>query len=105
METSGQDQQQEGLHFLDYWRVIRSRKEIILAVTLLVTLTGFFVSSLMTKRYRATCRIKVYQENQDMQVFSQQQFRDQYNPYFLLTEIEVLRSELILGEVVEKKNL
>jgi capsular exopolysaccharide synthesis family protein len=96
--------EETSLHFLDYWRVIRSRKEIILAVTLLVTLTGFFVSSLMTKRYQATCRIKVYQENQDMQVF-QRQLPEQYNPYFLLTEIEVLRSELILGEVVEKKDL
>lgn len=93
------------LHFLDYWRVIRSRKEIILAVTLLVTLTGFFVSSLMTKRYKATCRIKVYQQNQDMQVFNQSDLRDNYNPYFLLTEIEVLRSELILGEVARELRL
>lgn len=28
------------LHFLDYWRVIRSRKEIVLAVLFLVVITG-----------------------------------------------------------------
>ena len=34
------DQLDNKLHFLDYWRVIKSRKEIILAVALLVVLTG-----------------------------------------------------------------
>jgi capsular exopolysaccharide synthesis family protein len=105
MDSLNKSTEEHSLHFLDYWRVIRSRKEVILAVTLLVALSGFFASSLMTKRYKATCRIKIYQANQSMQVFDQSQRMNQYNPYFLLTEIEVLRSELILGDVVDKKDL
>lgn len=95
---------ESNLHFLDYWRVIRSRKEIILAVTLLVTLTGAFVTTLMPKRFMATCRIKVEQDNPDVRVFGGNSL-PQYNPYFLLTELEVLESALILGEVVDNLNL
>lgn len=93
------------IHFLDYWRVVRSRKEIILAVTLMLFLVGLFVTLLMPERYQATCRMKVFQENQAMQVFNPTAMRDSYNPYFLLTELELLRSDLILGDVVDKKNL
>jgi len=92
-------------HFLDYWRVVRSRKEIILAVTLLVFLMGLFVTQLMPERFRATCRMKVFEENQSIQVFSPTSMRESYNPYFLLTELELIKSDLILGDVVDKKNL
>ncbi len=98
----GEDQ---NLHFLDYWRVIRSRKEIILAVTLVVALVGAFATSLMDKRYQATCRMKVYQDLPTFQVFNSSDPLQQYNPYFLLTELEVLNSTMILGEVVDKANL
>lgn len=52
MEQSNEAQ----LHFLDYWRVIRSRKEVILAVTLLVVLTGTGVTFMLPKKYAATVR-------------------------------------------------
>ena len=35
-----EESQETKQHFLDYWRVIRSRKEVILAVTLLIVITG-----------------------------------------------------------------
>jgi len=105
MDPQQDSTETQSLHFLDYWRVVRSRKEIILAVTLLITLTGAFVSTLMPKRYKATCRIRVFQDEQNMQVFRQRMSSQSYNPYFLLTELEVLRSELILGEVVDKADL
>lgn len=105
MDQHQDSQENNSLHFLDYWRVVRSRKEIILAVTLLITLTGAFVSTLMPKRYSATCRVRVFQDEENMQVFSGRMGPSQYNPYFLLTELEVLRSELILGQVVDNKSL
>lgn len=99
-------QENHSLHFLDYWRVIQSRKEIILIVTVIVLLTGLFVTNLMEKRYKATCRIKVYQDSNNMQVFSPNMpGQSAYSPYFLLTELEVLRSELILNRVLENLEL
>ncbi len=104
MDAKDNAHDSSNLHFLDYWRVIRSRKEIILAVTLLVTLTGAFVTTLMPKRFMATTRIKVEQDNPNVRVFGGGSM-PQYNPYFLLTELEVMESSLILGEVVDKLNL
>jgi uncharacterized protein involved in exopolysaccharide biosynthesis len=105
MDPTHISQEQQNLHFLDYWRVVRSRKEIILAVTLLVTLAGAFVTSLLEKRYQATARMKIHQDSTNLQVFNPTMPMQQYNPYFLLTEMEVLNSALILGDVVDKANL
>lgn len=106
MESQNALNESQQLHFLDYWRVVRSRKEVILAVTLLVFLTGAFVTNLMPKRYMATTRIKVQQDAPSVQSFSNSGMNlPQYNPYFLLTELEVLESELILGQVVDKADL
>jgi len=39
------------LHFLDYWRVIRSRKEIVMAVFFLVVITGTAYTFTLPKIY------------------------------------------------------
>lgn len=69
------------LHFLDYWRVIRSRKEIILAVILLVVLTGMMYTFTLPKIYLATARISVREDSLDIDVF-ERQFTASYNPFF-----------------------
>ena len=38
------DSQQEAQHFLDYWRIVQSRKEIVIAVSLFVILAGVVLS-------------------------------------------------------------
>ena len=43
------------LHFLDYWRIIRIRKTVILAVFLLVVITA----TLVTKKVKKTRRLFV----------------------------------------------
>ena len=103
MDQTSQDQD-NSIHFLDYWRVIRTRKEIILAVTLLVTMVGVAVTTTMTKMYRATAGITVEQDSLDVAVFSSSNAAS-YNPYFLLTELNVIRSSLILGAVVDELKL
>jgi len=105
MDSNSPPSDSVNLHFLDYWRVVRSRKEIILAITLLVMLTGAFVTSLLPERFMATCRIKVQQDSPTVQSFGGMQNMPSYNPYFLLTEMEVLQSALILGEVVDNAQL
>jgi uncharacterized protein involved in exopolysaccharide biosynthesis len=67
---STDEQQEDGrLHFLDYWRVIRSRKEIMLAVILLVVVTGMMYTFTLPKIYMATARISVREDSMDMDVF------------------------------------
>ncbi|MGA0334188.1 MAG: GumC family protein [Kiritimatiellia bacterium] len=105
MDPLKDNQEGSSLHFLDYWRVIRSRKEIILIVMVLVVITGAIVTNLMDKRYKSTCRIRVFEDSQNMQIFSPTMSGNSYNPYFLLTELEILRSEMVLGQVIENLNL
>ncbi|MGD9874792.1 MAG: GumC family protein [Kiritimatiellia bacterium] len=100
MEQSNEAQ----LHFLDYWRVIRSRKEVILAVTLLVVLTGTGVTFMLPKKYAATARILVRQDATDIDVF-ERQLNSAYNPFFLRTQYEIIRSKPILNEVIRNLNL
>ncbi len=97
-------QQDTGLHFLDYWRVIRSRKEIILAVMLLVVLTGTAYTFTLPRIYRAQARILVREDSLDVDVF-ERQFTSSYNPFFLRTQFEIIQSRPILTQVVQSLNL
>jgi len=105
MDHLNENQEENSLHFLDYWRVIRSRKEIILIVMVLVVITGAIVTNFMPKRYKSTCRIQVFEDSQNMQIFNTRMSGTSYNPYFLLTELEILRSESVLSQVIENLNL
>ncbi len=96
--------QDNSLHFLDYWRVIRSRKEIILAVTLLVVITGVAYTFTMPKIYKAETRIEVKQDQLDVEVFSRQQMQA-YSPFFLRTEFEIIQSRSILQQVIRDLDL
>ena len=51
--------QETKLHFLDYWRIIRIRKTVILAVFLLVVITATLVTFILPEAYSSTARIKV----------------------------------------------
>ncbi|NCC50093.1 MAG: polysaccharide biosynthesis tyrosine autokinase [Spartobacteria bacterium] len=97
-------QQDNSLHFLDYWRVIRSRKEIILAVALLVVLTGAGVTFILPRIFMAEAVIKVQEDGTDIDVF-QRQVMPGYNPFFLRTQYETIRSKPILYEVIRNLNL
>lgn len=105
MENVAQDQQQESLHFLDYWRVIRSRKEIILAVTLLVVLTGTAYTFTLPKIYQAQARMLVEDDSLDVDVFQSTGGYSRYDPYFLRTQYELMKSKPILYKVIDNLGL
>ena len=44
------------LHFLDYWRIIRIRKTVILAVFLLVAITTTLVTFVLPESFASTVR-------------------------------------------------
>lgn len=94
---------QESLHFLDYLRVIRARKEIVIAVFLLVVATGIGVTYMLPKVYMASTVIAVKEESPDVEVFSRGGGR--YDPLFLRTQFELIRAEPVIEEVVRKLNL
>ncbi|HYE31026.1 MAG TPA: polysaccharide biosynthesis tyrosine autokinase [Methylomirabilota bacterium] len=93
------------LHFLDYWRIIRIRKTVILAVFLLVVLTTTAVTFILPKTYMSMARISVGKDLTDIQPLLAIQQQGGYDPYFIQTEFEKIRSKPVLGEVIEKLDL
>ena len=95
--------QESRLHFLDYWRVIKTRKIIIFLVFLLVVLTVFTVTLFQPKIYFAAARIKVEMERPTVEVFGTQ--GAPYDPFFLQTQYEIIQSQKILYPVVQRLGL
>lgn len=92
------------LHFLDYWRVVKSRKAIVFVVFLIVALVAATVTFFQPKIYMSASRIKVEQERLTVEVFQQQGYAG-YDPYFLQTQYEIIQSKKILDPVVERYDL
>ncbi|EEF59878.1 GumC family protein [Pedosphaera parvula] len=94
------------LHFLDYWRIIRIRKTVILAVFLLVVITATIVTFILPEQFSSTARIKVEGDTTDVPGITQTpNYSGHYDPYFIQTEFEVIQSEVILDRVIEGLNL
>ena len=92
-------------HFLDYWRVIRSRKELILAITFIVVLTGTIYTLLLPNVFSSSSRISVSEDRPEIDPFQRNLMFDRYDPYFLKTQFEILQSKPILNEVIYRLNL
>ncbi len=97
--------QETKLHFLDYWRIIRLRKTVILAVFLLVVITATLVTFILPESFSSTTRIKIERDQSDITGFMERGSMGGYDPYFIQTEFELIQSELILGKVVEDLDL
>jgi succinoglycan biosynthesis transport protein ExoP len=96
------------LHFLDYWRIIRIRKTVILAVFLLVVITATLVTFILPEYFSSTARIKIERDQSDiveLQRGGASGLPGAYDPYFIQTEFEVIQSELILGKVIDALDL
>jgi polysaccharide biosynthesis transport protein len=93
------------LHFLDYWRIIRIRKTVILAVFLLVVITATLVTFILPESYSSFARIKVERDQSDIATLGGQQALGSYDPYFIQTEFEVIQSEVVLGKVIDQLKL
>src|SRR5277367_3921289 len=94
------------LHFLDYWRIIRIRKTVILAVFLLVVITATIVTFILPEAYSSRARIKIERDVTDVAgVNGERTVSGVYDPYFIQTEFEVIQSEKILDQVIERLDL
>jgi succinoglycan biosynthesis transport protein ExoP len=100
---------QETAHFMDYWRMVKSRIEVVIAVFLFVVTAGIVITLTLPKVYMASTRIKVRQDTPNVTPFytasQQQQIMSVYDMYFLRTEFEVIQSRPILYEVIRNLGL
>lgn len=99
--------QEAKLHFLDYWRIIRIRKTVIIAVFLLVVITATVVTFLLPEQYAGKARVSVHQENPDIQPVSQgtAYYPQGIDPFYIQTEFEVMQSQEVLDRVIETNHL
>jgi succinoglycan biosynthesis transport protein ExoP len=98
--------QETKLHFLDYWRIIRIRKTVILAVFLLVVITATLVTFILPESYSSMARIKVERDQSDVSFLNDPRMGGpQYDPYFIQNEFETIKSERVLSNVVFNLNL
>ena len=98
--------QEQALHFLDYWRVIRDRKDVILAIALFTIVIGTLCTVMTPKKFRATTQIQISEDAMDVDPFYRAQNNTSgYNPFFLLTQEKIIRSRRVLLEVIRILNL
>lgn len=94
------------LHFLDYWRIIRIRKTVILAVFLLVVITTTAVTFLLPETFMSTATIEVQKEANTIRgLIDLQAPTAMYDPYFIQTEFEKIRARPMLEKVVQDLTL
>lgn len=93
------------LHFLDYWRIIRIRKTVILAVFLLVLLTTAGVTMMLKPSFASTARIKIEKESKVLDGLGRPVVQTPYDPYFVNTEFETIQSSEVLYPVIHEQNL
>jgi capsular exopolysaccharide synthesis family protein len=93
------------LHFLDYWRIIRIRKAVIILVFLLVSVTATFVTFLLPKSYSSKARIEVHLPGTDSANLTGPSTVTSYDPFYIETEFQVIQSQMILDRVIDELNL
>ena len=94
------------LHFLDYWRVIRIRKAIIITVFLITAIIATAVTFILPESYASTATIKVENEGGIIPGFNQSAAQSQpYDPYFIQTTFEIMKSQLVLSNVISAMSL
>lgn len=106
MESFKQEQPAgSSLHFLDYWRIIRIRKTVILAVFLLVVLTTTLVTFVLPEFFSSTVMIEVKKDSSTLDRIGSPTAVQGFDPYFLQTEFEKIQSKTVLYQVISNLNL
>jgi capsular exopolysaccharide synthesis family protein len=103
-----QQQQEAKLHFLDYWRIIRIRKAIIITVFLITAIIATAVTFILPESFASTCRIKVEPEGgQDIGGITggPTALMMPYDAFFMQTTFEIMQSQVVLSNAVNELNL
>src|SRR5882672_4940233 len=82
------------LHFLDYWRIIRIRKTVILTVFLLVALTTTVVTFLLPESYSSMAKISIEPDMPDVDPKDRGYLlKPTADPFFIQTEFQRIQSK------------
>src|SRR5277367_4710026 len=102
-----QPPQEARLHFLDYWRIIRIRKAIIITVFLITAIIATAVTFVLPVSYSSTSQIRIEPDTgSDIQNLNGTGGTAPiYDVYFLQTELTILQGPVVLGKVVDALNL
>jgi capsular exopolysaccharide synthesis family protein len=95
------------LHFLDYWRIIRIRKTVIISVFLLIAITATIVTFILPESYSSIARIEINQDSAEIATFGGMPASSAmgYDAYFIQTEFQKMQSEKVLGRVISMLDL
>ena len=95
------------LHFLDYWRVIRLRRSLIVMVFLLCVVTSTLLTFWLPKQYASTVRIEVQKDTPEIPVTGGGGHMNAFgsDPYFLTTQFKIIESYSILTNVIATLHL
>ncbi len=93
------------LHFLDYWRVIRLRRSLILVVFLLCVMTSTLLTIWLPKQYSSMVRIQVEKDTPEVPIAEARQNYVAADPYFLTTQFKIIESWSILTNVIANLHL
>ena len=93
------------LHFLDYWRIIRMRALLIFVVFALVVGTTAALTHFMEPTYMSTVRMDVQKDTGDISGLLQQQTQSGYDPFFVMTQFEIIQSKEVLYKVIDDLKL
>jgi succinoglycan biosynthesis transport protein ExoP len=97
--------QETKLHFLDYWRIIRIRKAIIITVFLTTAIFATAITFILPQYYAGTTRIKIDEDTGDIPGLTDTISYRPYDPYFIQTEFEIIQDQIVLGKVIQTLNL
>jgi capsular exopolysaccharide synthesis family protein len=107
--TKSFDAPEAKLHFLDYWRIIRVRKTVILAVFLLVAITTTLFTFILPPTYASSTRISVQKDSTDIAGVGvngmSSPIYGSFDPYWIQTEFEKIQSKMILYPVISNLDL
>ena len=92
-------------HFLDYWRIIRIRKTVIIAVWLLVLIATALVTAALKPTYMSRVQIAVKKDVKDINPIGVVQRDPGYDPYFVNTEFKKIQSTSVLYPVLRDPKL
>src|SRR5437762_13130308 len=93
------------LHFLDYWRIIRIRKTVILAVFLLVAITTTLVTFILPESFASMVRMKVEKDAPDVSGIGMERAYTGFDPYWVQDQFETIQSKSILYQVITNLGL
>ena len=95
------------LHFLDYWRVIRIRKAIIITVFLITAFIATAVTFMLPESYSSTCDIEVAPDGGVTgginSTIAAQSFS--YDPFFIQNTFQIMQSQVVLSNVISSLHL